>query len=271
MLDGTGKAVWRTSLIRSSPFDILLSSGGYDSIAKVSVLITCYNYGNLAKEALASVLLQTEPLINIVVVDDCSSDDSASVIAEFLSSRLPHPRVGKVDLIRHTENQGLSHSRNTALSVIHTPFVFILDADNQLYPRAIEVLRTALETSGDAMSYSLLEQFGEQRGILNNSLWLPQRFQYGNYIDAMALIRMDALRQIGGYRSMPERFGWEDYDLWCSFVDLGLRGCHVPQILGRYRIHNNSMIRVLTDAFVLANRDLVREDFRRHHGRDFFF
>jgi glycosyltransferase involved in cell wall biosynthesis len=174
-------------------------------------------------------------------------------------------------LVRHINNRGLSQTRNTALSLAETPYLFILDADNQIYSRAIAALRQAIENSGDAMAYSLLETFGDEGAIINNSLWAPDKFRYGNYIDAMTLIRTGVLRELGRYRRMMNNFGWEDYDLWCSFVDRGLKGCHVPQILCRYRVHKASMLRTVTNRFVSEDVRRVRDDFKAHHKMEFTF
>jgi hypothetical protein len=46
------------------------------------------------------------------------------------------------------------------------------------------------------MAYSLVERFGDEAGIMNNSLWIPEQFAYGNYIDAMTLIRTNVLRRL---------------------------------------------------------------------------
>jgi hypothetical protein len=121
------------------------------------------------------------------------------------------------------------------------------------------------------MSYSLIERFGMQRRIVNNSVWLPAKFSRHPYIDAMALIRTDVLREVGGYRTMPDKFGWEDYDLWCSFVDRGLKGCHVPQILCRYRVHDRSMTETETKPYIHADLRKIREYFEANHAMPFSF
>jgi len=253
------------------PYDILFRKTGQNGIAAVSVLMSCYKYGKEAGEALASVLAQTEPILDLMIVDDCSPDNSAELIEGWLANFGTDPRFANISFVRHRTNQGLSCARNTALALANTPYVFILDADNILFPRAIAVLREAVECSGYAMAFSLIAQFGGSVDIMGNSLWNPDQFRYGNYIDAMALIRTDILRRLGGYRSMPNRFGWEDYDLWCSFVDNGLVGCHVPQILCQYRVHRRSMIRTTTNRFVADNLGIVREDLKAHHGLKFAF
>ena len=200
-----------------------------------------------------------------------SLDDSAEVLRDWFHANCEAGKFNNILLERHLQNQGLSYSRNTAISFVQTPYVFILDADNQLYPRALQVLREALENSGYAMAYSLIERFGAQRIIANNSIWLPEKFSHGNYIDAMALIRTDVLRQLGGYRIMTHKVGWEDYDLWCSLIDHGLKGCHVPQILCRYRVHGKSMTRTVTMPSLDSDPQGIRDYFKAHHGLPFVF
>jgi len=255
----------------AAPFETLFQRHPDASQSQASIAVSCYKYGREAVEALDSVLLQTEPVLDLVVVDDHSPDDSAVVMQQWLETNAGNDKLGRVSLVRHIENQGLSQSRNTALSLVETPYVFVLDADNQIYPRAIEQLRLALENSGCAMAYSLIEQFGDSAALINNSLWSPERFCHGNYIDAMTLLRVDVVRELGGYRKMMKNFGWEDYDLWCSLVDRGLKGCHVPQILCRYRVHKASMIRTVTNRFVSEDVSRVRDDFAAHHKMEFKF
>ena len=271
MLDRSGQGRRGSLMTLAAPFEILLQKQGVNRKVHVCVAISCFKYGREAIEALASVLAQTEPVLDLVIVDDCSPDDSAAIIELWLKQNINDPKLANVSFVRHISNQGLSQTRNTALSLAETPYLFILDADNQIYPRAIAALRQAIEYSGDAMAYSLVETFGDEGAIINNSLWAPDKFCYGNYIDAMTLIRTGVLRELGGYRKMMNNFGWEDYDLWCSFVDRGLKGCHVPQILCRYRVHKASMLRTVTNRFVSEDVRRVRGDFKAHHKMEFTF
>jgi len=264
-------------MLTGLPSETLFEKKKLRSNAQVTVAVSCFNYGREGTEALGSLLAQTEKTIDVVVVDDHSLDDSAEVLRDWCHANCEAGKFNNILLERHLQNQGLSYSRNTAISFVQTPYVFILDADNQLYPRALQVLREALENSGYAMAYSLIERFGAQHIIANNSIWLPEKLSYGNYIDAMALIRTDVLRQLGGYRIMPNKFGWEDYDLWCSLVDHGLKGCHVPQILCRYRVHGRSMTQTVTKPFLSDDPKLsaewqrIRDDLKAHHKMPFLF
>jgi len=257
---------------QAGPFEVVYSTEQAGSPGSlVTVTITCYKYGGLCLEALDSLLTQTEPIFDLCIVDDRSPDDSLEVIGDWCARNAGVGRFGKVALLRHCINEGLSRARNSAISWVTTPYTFILDADNLLYPRALEALREGIEHSGCAMAYSLVEVFGGKRDIIGNSVWLPERFETGNYIDAMAMVRTETLRDLGGYRVMPSRFGWEDYDFWCKMVDRGLRGCHVPEILCRYRSHPQSMVNTGTRDFLSARLAEAKADLEKHHKMKFRF
>ena len=72
--------------------------------------------------------------------------------------------------------------------------------------------------------------------------WEPQVLVGANYIDAMALVAKWAWAAAGGYYVQRDAMGWEDYDLWCRFAELGFRGIAVPEILADYRVHGTSMV-----------------------------
>ena len=209
----------------------------------VSVVVTLFNYGHYLEECLRSVVAQTHRRLELIIVDDHSTDDSAAVAKAWLATH--HARFERVALLRHTANQGLSIARNTAFAAAQGEYVFVLDADNAIYPRAIARLLDAIRSGDYGVAYSQLELFEDESRLGDADVWDPDRFQRHNYVDAMALITKAAWARVGGYTIM--KFGWEDYDLWCKFVELGISGLFVPEILCRYRVHGKSMLRVQTN------------------------
>ncbi len=257
-------------MIAPAEYDVILESKICQE-SEVCVVITCYNYGYDCIEALDSLTQQTETH-SVIIVDDASTDQSLDIITRWAASNDVSKIFASFRLISHKKNQGLSQSRNTGISLTKSPYIFILDADNQLYPKALEELKNAIKISGYAMSYSIIEKFGDEIGILNNQIWEPELFAYGNYIDAMAMIKREILEEIGGYRKMPDNFGWEDYDLWCSMVDRGYRGCYVPKILCRYRVRGFSMLNSLTNKYLEQNYSKILKFFQKNHPNiDFKF
>jgi glycosyltransferase involved in cell wall biosynthesis len=213
--------------------------------AELAVIIPLYNYAGSILEALDSVVEQDLSAFSLVVVDDCSTDEGGEEAVRFLEQH--SSRFTEARLVRHLHNQGLSMARNSGIAWSGEPYLFMLDADNRLRPPALSRLLEAVQYSGAAFAYSQLRMFGDEDGIGIADVWEPARLAVSNYIDAMALIRRDALLAAGGYATLADGHGWEDYDLWCRFAELGLKGVFLPELLCDYRIHGASMLRTRTN------------------------
>jgi glycosyltransferase involved in cell wall biosynthesis len=204
----------------------------------VSVIVTLYDYARYIEECLDSIAAQTRQGIELIVVDDCSNDGGEAIVRSWLEQN--EARFAGHRLIAHTANMGLSYARNTAFLHAAADRVFVMDADNALYPRAIERCMAAMDDSGVAGAYTQLEFFGERPGLGEADFWSKERFKPKNYVDAMALVSKGAWEQVGGYEQLIAN-GWEDYDFWCKFVEHGLECAFVPEVLCRYRVHGISM------------------------------
>ena len=178
-----------------------------------------------------------------MIVDDGSRDGSRDATRAWMAA---HEDVC-AQLVAHPVNRGLGAARNTALQFARGELIFVLDADNVLYPRCIERLVAALDGDPAAtFSYGMLEMFDEQGPVSLRSPypWQPERLRDGNFIDAMALIRAPWLREHGGYSTDPRLYGWEDYDLWCGVAQDGGHGAFVPTVVARYRTTSHSMLTI---------------------------
>jgi GT2 family glycosyltransferase len=212
----------------------------------VSVVVTLYDYARYIEECLTSVLA-SEPVPGgheIVVVDDGSTDDSGAIV-ESIMDRAATP----IRLVRKTLNTGLAEARNTGVEVARGRAVFILDADNWIYPECLRVLFAALVSDGCAAVFPIIRTFSDQNaeplGLISTRQWDVRSLVRGPYIDAMAMFDRDAVLSVGGYSTeLIEHgwFGWEDYDLWLKLARAKKRCEIVPSVLASYRIHASSMI-----------------------------
>src|SRR5437762_2501952 len=164
---------------------------GHAGEAQVSVVLPLYNYAGTVLEALESVVRQDLPALSVIVIDDASTDNGGEEARIFLEQHAA--RFTEAQLVRHHHNQGLSMARNSGIAWSSEPYLFMLDADNRLRPPALSRLLAALECSGAAFAYSPWRWFGEEDAIGIADVWQPERLAINNYIDAMALIRRDAL------------------------------------------------------------------------------
>jgi hypothetical protein len=210
---------------------------------RVSVLLTVYNYADVVGEAISSVAASDHDALELVVVDDASTDGSLEAVRRALAE---YPWL-PVTLIARGRNQGLAAARNIAVQHARADYIFILDADNAVYPHCISTLAGALDEDEDAaFAYGILEVFdaGGPRDLMSWLAWDPFRLRYGNYVDAMAMLRKSVVVDAGGYTSDRRLYGWEDFALWCALADRGLRGTGVPAIVARYRSSIQSMISI---------------------------
>lgn len=203
----------------------------------ISICLTNYNYGSFIEECLDSLFAQTHDPLDLVIVDDASTDpDTIEIITNWLEKH--KNRFYRATLLVNPHNQGPSFSRNVAFDYAMGKSVFIIDADNALYPTALEKTYDALMRGSFPAVYTQIEEFGERNGVGRADMWDTTLMRKNNYIDVMALIRKDVWQQVGGFSHIEE--GWEDYDFWLKFIDAGLEPGYLPQILCRYRVHNAS-------------------------------
>ena len=222
---------------------------------RLSIVITLFNYAHYLPDCLGSITRAAAQLPDapeIVIVNDASTDDSLAQARHFQStSPLPMRIVDK------RFNTGLADARNVGIAFARAPFIFMMDADNLIFPNALRELLDAISRENRAAAYSLLCRFrgtpANRVGLLSYYDWDPQILVQYPYIDAMAMFRRDALLQIGGYDNQLSQigwFGWEDYDMWLRFAQKDYRVGFVPNILCLYRHHQTSMLNV-TNLFEL--------------------
>ena len=228
--------------------------------ADVTVVVPLYNYGRFVSEALDSVAAQTLTNLDLIVVDDASTDDSLSLAESWLRGHAS--RFNRALLLRNTANAGLGATRNSAFDAAETPFVLPLDADNRLMPEACETLLAAMQSGFAAYAYPLIRQFEAGDDVMGKAEYAPQALVGGNVIDAMAMIRKDCWVAVGGYASMRPQ-GWEDFDFWCRLAECGLWGTRVPKILAEYRVHHASMQAL--DTNVTRNQEELVNMMQRRH------
>lgn len=207
---------------------------------KVSVIVTLYNYAGVVAETLHSLAASIDIDDEVIVIDDHSLDDSVNVAREALQTHLDLNWT----LVARSSNRGLAAARNLGVQMAAGEHVMIIDADNHVYPRCLGALSATLDATPTASAtWSILEDFGAQRGLRSAVAWDLRRLCEANYLDAQSMWRRDALIALGGYRDDDDLvYGWEDWDLWLRLAHSGGHAMLHPEILGRYRVQEVSMI-----------------------------
>lgn len=226
----------------------------------VSVIVPCYNQAHYVGDAIASVLAQTWPQREIIVVDDGSRDNPAAVVSRYAGVRL----------IRQA-NQGVSAARNHGLRESRGEFLVFLDADDRLTPNALQTHLQHLQARPDcAFAAGHYREIAADGSVLNtpkqrvvtsehyrtllgggDCVWLP----------AAVLYRRTELEALGGWHEALS--GCADWELYLRLARHSPICCHA-QVVAEYRQHLPSMSRnsaaMLRDALAVfaAQAEFVR-------------
>ena len=220
--------------------------------ATVSVVIPCYNYGHYLAECLDSVMAQTYPDLEVIVIDDGSTDDTMQVCG----------RYPKVRYVRQ-ENRGLSAARNAGIRLAKGQYIQPLDADDRLAPTSIEQCSSLLEQGDIAcpgqQEFEAGKRFYPRTGW-NFSL---QAFIKGNRIHCASMFRRKAWVAVGGYdEGMKD--GFEDWDFWVRVLANGFDRVRViDEPLFFYRVHRDSMLRRMGAAKQTAVMEYMRAKYAK--------
>ena len=248
----------------------------------VSVIIPAFNAAEHIRQTLNSVLAQTYQALEVIVVDDGSTDATGAIVEEFVK------KDARVQLVRQC-NAGVGAARNTAIGMARGEYIAPLDADDFWFPEKLE------------KQVARLEQYGEETGLVY--CWSRQVDKDGDFVAAgspnkllegrlrhalvlsniidnasVPLFRAAALSRVGLYLTRTEQGGaqgCEDWDLYIRIAETFTIRV-VPEILVAYRQTSSSM-RVNAEsmetsyAFVVQrtrqrNRDLPTASFRWSAG-----
>lgn len=201
----------------------------------ISVVIPCYNQGHYLGEAIQSVLAQTYPHFEIIVVDDGSIDNTPEIASSYSSVRY----------IRQ-KNKGVSSARNIGIGISKGDYVIFLDADDRLLPRAMEVGLAELHANPESVFVS-----GHMRLISSTGDTLPTPEQAsvsgehyyallcGDYIGGTAtvLYRKEVFKSVGGFnRILKNR---QDFELYLRIAREFKVCCH-KEVVAEYRLHSTN-------------------------------
>ena len=202
---------------------------------KLSVIVPCFNHGEFLSEAVASVKNIKRDDIELIVVDDGSTDNLTRSVMDALCEQ-------RIKVIRQ-ENSGLAAARNSGIRSSTGEYILPLDADNHLRPgyvkHGVGILDANLEVG---VVYGDAEYIGMRTGRWHVGPFDLRRLIKSNYIDACALYRRSIWVENRGYDSTMPVQGLEDWDFWLGAVEHGWQFAYVPEVLFDYRVAEESMI-----------------------------
>jgi glycosyltransferase involved in cell wall biosynthesis len=208
---------------------------GYpDNSSLVSIVIPCYNYGHYLAGAIESVLKQTYPIIEIIVIDDGSIDNTKEVAQGYQQVRYIYQ-----------SNKGLSASRNVGAFSCKGSYIVFLDADDWLYPEAIERNLNFLKGNPQAafVSGAYDNVFQDDNKLVECKIEVPDhhyaRFLGFNYVGMIAtvLFRRSIFHEFSFNESL---LSCEDHELYLN-ISRKYPVIHHTEKIAAYRRHASNM------------------------------
>lgn len=199
----------------------------------VSVIVPCYNQAQYLAETLDSVLAQTYPYWECIIVNDGSPDNTEEVANEYCAkdSRFHY---------YYKENSGVADTRNYGISKSNGCYILPLDSDDTIGTKYLEKAINYLESNKDTkLVYSKAEFFGESVG-----LWHLPEYDYHlllkeNHIFCSCIFRREDYNKTQGYNPNM-KYGIEDWDFLLSLLDEHDKVTCLEEVLFYYRIKHDS-------------------------------
>jgi glycosyltransferase involved in cell wall biosynthesis len=215
-----------------------------------SVVIPAHEAQATISSAVSSVLSQTRTDLEVLVIDDGSTDGTAAV-----AERLADPRVQ----VFSQPNRGLSAARNTGIGLARGTYISFLDADDLWLPRYLELAERALRTTTrpgfaytDAYGFDPVAGKVGLQGVAGPTAPVPPppdpdlfllKLLERNFVYVSTTIPRDVVEAVGGFdETLPSV---EDYELWLRIVTNGYRPAWMPGKQALYRVHDGQMSRDL--------------------------
>ena len=206
----------------------------------VSVIIPVYNAAKYIKKTVESCIIQSYSAIEIIIVDDCSTDESVNIIRN-LSLKYTN-----ITLIENKENQGVIKTVNKGIKLSKGDYIVVLGNDDILESNHIEVMRGILEKEKCSFVYCSSVYIDENDCIIGESKTADinqERLAFAkkNIVNSCGLMmQKDAFEEVGGY---PESLGYRNYGewyLWIKLIEVA-PAVYTTAVKTKYRIHSNNL------------------------------
>lgn len=212
----------------------------------VSVVLPIYNGSRYLREAIESCLAQTYSNWELILVDDCSTDSTPAIIAEFAA------REPRIRPLRHETNRKLPEALNTGHAEARGEYLMWTSDDNRLLPGALEEMVRFLEAHpAVGLVYAdsvLIDEAG--RYVRDWPAYHASALAYMNAIGPCFLYRRSVHERVGAYSA--DLFLAEDYDYWLR-IYRQFEVAHLPRTLYEYRWHGDSLTNTANGAAVWAS------------------
>ena len=199
----------------------------------ISIILPVYNGEAYLGEAIESILNQTQTNFELIIVNDCSTDQSKLIAEKY------QKKDHRVKIIHNQVNKKLPASLNIGHRTAKGDYMTWTSHDNLLKPLFLETLINALKKEDVSMVYSNYDIIDQNGCLLRNHTTGPSnQLLFGNLIGASFLYKKEVFTRLNGYDE--SLFLVEDYDFWLRAAAY-YKLYHINENLYRYRLQNQSL------------------------------
>ena len=203
----------------------------------ISIITPCYNSENFIAECIDSVLGQSYTCWEMLIVDDCSSDDSYAIACEYAKKDV------RVQVYKNSENQGAWYSRNFAISKAKGRYIAFLDSDDVWLSQKLSVQVAFMKENNCDFSFSEYEWIDEKSATLNVKARIVKKLTYTRNLfhnwPGCLTVMYDA-SEIGLVQGMKKGNG-DDFSLFLNILKKAHNAMGIGIVLAKYRRHADSI------------------------------
>lgn len=204
----------------------------------VSIITPAYRAAKYINETMRSVRAQTWQQWEMLIVDDCSPDNTCALVEQMAA------QDSRIRLIRQEKNGGPAAARNAALQAARGRWVAFLDSDDVWLPEKLERQLKFHREAGARISYTELRRISEDGRQVGRLITVPDRLDYRRLLGNTAIVTSTVVvdRALTGAFSMKKTY-YDDFACWLELLKPGGYAVGLHQDLLRYRVVGNSVSR----------------------------
>lgn len=202
----------------------------------VSVIMPAYNAQKYIEQAVKSVISQTYTNWQLIIIDDCSTDNTFGIARELAK------KDSRITVVQNTENIGVAKTRNKGFDIAQGDWLALLDSDDVWHSDKLEKqLDAAQRTGADIVycSYGMIDETGKK--ILNDFI-VPEftDFEASLSVSVISCSTVMLSKKIYKTHRFSADFYHEDLVYWLEILQEGYKACGVTEVLAQYRVAQGS-------------------------------
>ncbi|MGX5687481.1 glycosyltransferase family 2 protein [Arcticibacter tournemirensis] len=203
----------------------------------ISVITPAYNVSKHITETILSVQKQTYKNWEMIIVDDCSEDNTFEIISDFSKQDT------RIKVFKHKKNAGVAAARNTALNQASGEYIAFVDGDDLWTEDKLEKQLAFMQANDYALTYTDHQNFDSDSGAKRKIITAPKRMRANDILSNTAIACLTVMinrKKVGDFQ-MPLLGHTEDNCTWYEILKKGHTAYALPECLSLYRVGNSSL------------------------------